>query len=72
MISIEGFGPSAGRKMRSPMADDDFRRSLAEKPIWECVLALLRCDGYCVFEHSVNGVECAREVRAARWVPFSS
>ena len=27
-------------------------------------LALLGCDGYCVFAHSVNGVECAREVWA--------
>ena len=25
-------------------------------------MALLGCDGYCVFAHSVNGVECARKV----------
>ena len=28
-------------------------------------LALLGFDGYCVFAHSVHGVECAREVWAA-------
>ena len=32
-------------------------------------LVLLECDGYCVFAHSVSGVECAREVWAARWAP---
>ena len=32
---MEGFGPSAGGKMRFPMADDDLRRSLWEKPIWD-------------------------------------
>ena len=35
--SIEGSGPSAERKTRSPMADDDLRQSLGEKPIWEGV-----------------------------------
>ena len=32
--------------------------------------ALLGCDGHCVFAHSVNGVEYAREVWAARCAPF--
>ena len=50
--------------MRSPLAVVGLRRSLGEKPIWEGVLALLGCGGYCVFAHSVNGVECAREVWA--------
>ena len=36
-ISIEGFGPSAGRKIRSAMADDGFLRSLREMLIWEGV-----------------------------------
>ena len=64
-ISIESFGPSAGRKMRSPVADDGLRRSLGEKPISEGVLALLGCDGCCVFAHSLHGMECVREERAA-------
>ena len=33
-------------------------------------MALLGCDGYCVFAHSVNGVECARKVWAVRCAPF--
>ena len=41
-----------------------------EKPIWEFVWAPLGCDGYCVFAHSVNGVQYAREVWAARCAPF--
>ena len=32
-------------------------------------LALLGSDGQCVFKHSVHGVECAREARAA-WRPL--
>ena len=28
-------------------------------------VALLGSDGWCVFVHSVHGVECAREIRAA-------
>ena len=47
------------------MAVDGLLRSLGEKPIWEGCLAPLGCDGYCVFAHTVNGVECVREVRAA-------
>ena len=33
-------------------------------------VALLVSDGWCVFTHSVHGVECAREVRAARRALF--
>ena len=33
-------------------------------------LALLGCDGYCVFAHSVNGVECASEASAVRCAPL--
>ena len=62
---MKGLAPSAGKKVSSPMAVVCFRRSLREKSIWEGVFALLRSDGYCVFAHSVHGVECAREVLAA-------
>ena len=32
-------------------------------------LVLLGSDGWCVFTHSIHGVDCAREVRAA-WRAF--
>ena len=39
---------------------------LWEKPIWECVWPYSdQWDTLCVFTHSIRGVECAREVRAA-------
>ena len=49
------------------MAGVGFVRSLWEKPILRGRLAPLGSDGQyvCVFAHSVHGVECAREVRAA-------
>ena len=52
------------------MADDGLLRSLGREADLGGRLALLGCDGYCVFVHSVNGVECAREVWAARCAPF--
>ena len=51
---------------RSPMAGAGFLQSLW--PIWEGVWPYLNPMGS-VFTHSIRGVECAREVRAA-WRAF--
>ena len=48
------------------MAGVGFLQSLWEKPIWEGVWPCLDpMDSVCVFTHSIRGVECASEVRAA-------
>ena len=64
-LVLEVSSQSTLEKVLSPMAAVGFLRSLWEKPVWEGVLAQLGSDGYCVFAHSVHGMERAREVWAA-------
>ena len=46
------------------MAGDGFLLSVWKKPIWEGVWSYLDPMD-CVFTHSIHGIECAKEVRAA-------
>ena len=67
---LEGFGPCAWWRERSPMAGVGFLQSLWEKPISEGVWPYLDpMDSVCLRTASVEWT-CAREVRAAQRVLF--
>ena len=51
------------------MVGAGFLQSLLEKPIWDVWPNLDPMDS-CVLAHSVHGVECARDERAARRALF--
>ena len=63
------FGPGPGVLDWYPMACAGFLQRLWEKPIWEGVLTCLDPRDS-VFAHSMRGVDCAREVGAARRALF--
>ena len=52
------------------MAGVGFLQRLWDKTDLRGSLALLGSNGQCVFTHSMHGVECAKEVRAARRALF--